>query len=343
MTLEGFGNFDTYLRAMRELNPLEFVRCSQVCRSWYSASKAAEKHVFKPLHEQARLWVKDDKYSCKSWVVLNATLGNCHPRDLYVKYLGEPIGSDAEATAEQIEELCKFNRRDPKVRKFKNYQAVHIYAQVRRTTRNKETATIDSKGKSQTLKPQLATTSEKEVVVDLSTHNLIKLFQHRLGGKKSESVFAHVDPQVFEQCNSAPMTSSVVFVKRGVPKVGRNKTWDTQVDLLSDTQIAGIRPLLLLCGFDILETGTCEYGEKTCVRTSDMIQMHGRALHLALGHYFPSLGLGIYSYYGNYAHPHISAVPCIAPVPMPIALETLDPETQEYSELLEMNWPLFWC
>ena len=340
MTIERFGCLDTFAHTMRRLAPLDFVRSSGVCQSWYATSKAVEKHVFKPLHEQARLWVKDGKYNCKSWVVLSETMGRCHPRDLYTKYLGEPIGPNVEATVEQIEELCKFDRRRPAMRKFKTHQAIHIYAQVLRTSRENEIAFLDDKRRLQIMRIQMPSTSQKKLVVDLSPYNTIQLFQHHLTGKRSEHVFACVDPQVFEQYESGPKASSVVFVPRE-SRAGRNMTWEAQVNLLSDPHIAGIQPLLLLCGFDILETGTCAYGEKTCVRTPDTIQKRGRVLHLALGHYHPLVGASIYSYNSDYAHPHIGAVPCIAADSQPLALETLDLETEECSGLWEVCSSIF--
>ena len=224
--LHPFGPLENFVHTMRYLAPGEFAGCRRICTSWHEAYIGIEAYVFKPLHEQAGLRVKDGKYSYKSWVVLTETMRGSHPRVLYTKYIGDPAGPNPESTVEQIEELCEFNPDRPGMRKYKTHRASFLYPSVIRPIREGEIATLDENGRLKiTMQGANAASKEKQIVVGMSITNAIELFKHPLAADQENPVFGLVNGDISDQCFACQTTPSVVFVADEVPKASRNMTW----------------------------------------------------------------------------------------------------------------------
>lgn len=329
-----FGNVDIYLHVMRWVTPGDFVRCTQVCKWAFKASKEIEKSLFKSFHVKAQFRVENDNYSCKSYVVLTETTKDGHPRDLCAKYLGDPVVEDPIHRMKEIDELCELDSTG--IRKYQKYRGAYIYPAVKRPVRKDEVVIMDQFGKIIQINSVGSVNINKlkresiknnwnmvvgpsEIQIGISKHNLIKLFQNPLTGKNF--IFhGHALKEIFDLEHVCEPSSSIVFVMREVPK-----------KLDSNVKAAGFVPLVLLCGFDILETGNCVYhnaadGSPVYARTNETLRIKGyfsgsygsATFCLGLGPFSSDNGVQV-----NFSHNSVSTIPCIS-AEEPISLEAMD-------------------
>ena len=158
--------------------------------------------------------------------------------------------------------------------------------------------------------------------------NVIELFKHPIAGKENGPVFKYTIREI-NQSTACIKIPSIEFVRREVPEGNRNKEGVAQKKRLSGTPVAGFLPLMIPCGFDILETGTCSYvpiGKyvATYARTSEAIVIHRKFYHLALGGFFPSTGVNVLIDSGDSAVMNVGAVPTILAEVQPVIVVSLD-------------------
>jgi hypothetical protein len=307
-----FENGDNFCVVMKHLPPPDFFSCSKVCKVWRSTYYHIESFIMKPHHEKAELYVKGDKYSYKSWFVLNKTIKNGHPKTFYLKYLGVPIGRP-ETTVQQIDLLGWIDYDSSyessyrcELRNFETYPAVFLYEAVRRPIRKTEFLFLDEKAKLELTetgrvregKIAISNSSEEksfsgpkrgnpedglklvrdvsEIEVALSPYNLAVLLNFPLSNPHADipgypngfDVISYIMYSesdyfglVFLPCI---LNSSVEFVRRKVPLLSFNQTRKEQVHrfLLAGKGIASTLSLLLLHGFERMETGKCMLDER---------------------------------------------------------------------------------
>jgi hypothetical protein len=310
-----FGNTDVFYRMLPLVGNGGLCSMSQVCNVWNRNIQ----NWIEALHQNAQLRV-EGRCSLKSLVVLSST-GGCNLRDRWAKYVGEPIGEDPVVPQAYIEDMTKSDPDSLGLKKYQTHGAVCKYTAVKRPICEGEIAMVDEKGRLRINPPEFvgidsdilnmwaaasnckAAVGPSKIVVGISIWNMIELLRHPLAGKENGPVIRGIFSEIFKQCYACETAPSLEFVKRGVPQNSRSKTWEQQMNRLPNTKVAGILPLLIQCGFDILEIKNCAYGDTpngwlTYARTPDTMQADGMSLHLILGGFAP--GAGVYVYYSYY-------------------------------------------
>jgi hypothetical protein len=228
------------------------------------------------------------------------------------------------------------------LKKYQTHAAVCKYTAVKRPVCEGEIAMEDEKGRlriNQGIDSDIlnmwaaannckAAVGPSEIVVGVSIWNMIELLRHPLAGKENGPVFREVIPEIFKQCYACETAPSFEFVRRGVPEDSRRKTWEQQMDRLPNTKVAGILSLLIQCGFDILETKNCAYGNapdgwSTYARSPDTIQANGISCYLILGGFAPGAGVCVDNDIRGGAHVCCGAAPGVPAEVRPLVLGTL--------------------
>jgi hypothetical protein len=294
MTIQLFCNSDAFLQTMWHLRPRDICRVGMVCRSWQTGLNEG----IRTLHKAYGLpEVEGGEYNIRNFGVLAATgLNEKQIRALYSKYIGEPVGLTPFVTHAQIEELCKPDPDQPEKRKFETHRGVILFPAVKRSFGKGVAATLDEESRL-TINEDGLDLEEKELTIPLSIRNVIELFKHPKAGNENGSVFNCIIPEI-DHCTACIKIPSIEYVRREVPEGNRNKEGFAQMNRLPGTPVAGFLLLMIPCGFDILETGTCSYVptgkyEGTYPCTSDYIVIHGVFYHLELVVY--PTGLNVYS------------------------------------------------
>jgi hypothetical protein len=288
MAINPFRNSDICLKTMGYLSPRDICHVGGVCRSW----RASLNLVIHELHKAYDLpRVEGGEFNIRNFGVL-ATMGFSQKqvRALYSKYIGEPIGPSPSVTKAQIEELCKPDPDQPRKRKFETHRGVILFPAVKRTFGKGEAAVLDQ-WEQLTITKTEEDSQEKELIIPLSIFNVAELFNHPKG-KENGSVFTCYTKE-YTPCIK---TTSVVFVRCEVPEDSRNKVQEVQKNRLPGTPVSSLIPLMISCGFDILETGTCAFASShlhrdTYACTSDVTFARGDFSFFTLGMFLPGKGV----------------------------------------------------
>jgi hypothetical protein len=294
MTINPFSNSDIFLQTMGYLNPRDICHAGGVCRSW-------QESLNKVIHELYKAYdlprVEGGEFNIRNFGVL-ATMEFSQKKikALYSKYIGEPIGSSPSVTKAQIEELCKPDPDQPRKRKFETHRGVILFPAVKRSFGKGETAVLDQW-------EQLTITDgqdsrKKEQTIPISIGNLIEFFNHPKAGKENGPVFGYITPHISQQYLHCIEISSIVFVRCEVPEGSRFKLEEEQKYRLPGTPVADLLPLMISCGFDILETGTCSFApnslhQETYARTPDVGLLLGSLSLLSLGGFVSGEGMAV--------------------------------------------------
>jgi hypothetical protein len=180
----------------------------------------------------------------------------------------------------------------------------------------------------------------------MSIYNVIELFKHPKAGKENGPVFHHIIDEV-NQCTACIEIPSIVFVRYVVSEDSRNKESAGQKNRFPGIPVAGFLPLMIPCGFDILETGTCSYvptgrHEFTYARTSDAVVINGRSTPLVLGGFMPGVGVIVYDAPKANAYDSLGAIPMIPVEVQPVVVGSLDisnGQKTKYTEGLSYSRP----
>ena len=238
---------DTFKQIMEWIEPHAYVRCSAVCKEWQEKFKTLERSIFQPLHEEAGFKVENNMYSAKSFIVLKETTRLGHPRDLTIKYFGEPVDEDPPVTLKQIDRLSKpFNE------KFWNYQMYSYiikYTAVGRPIREGEIVAWDHTGSIEFWNDGLAIEAidkfkelcnysgsgyaicPTRLMIPISSHNMLHLAQHPLECGEVDSLIFDIqtEPPIFYFDTIHRKEASSEFVCNEIPRQSWHLTWEQQV------------------------------------------------------------------------------------------------------------------